>query len=61
MPTRRGPDCGLCAAVDVHYPRTGSVRAAAILAADAAFSHVLAEREMVLTPSSGSYFAPGRE
>ena len=48
MPTRRGPDCGLCAAVDVHYPRTGSVRAAAILAADAAFSHVLAERTAML-------------
>ena len=48
MPTRRGPDCGLCAAVDVHYPRTGSVRAAAVLAADATFSHVLAERTAML-------------
>ncbi len=39
---RRGPDCGVCAAVDVHYLRTGGARAAAVLAADAAFAHVLA-------------------
>ena len=38
------PEFGLCAAVDVHYPRTGGARAAAVLAADAAFAHVLAER-----------------
>jgi deoxyribonuclease V len=37
-------DCGICAAVDVHYLRTGGARAAAVLAADAAFAHVLAER-----------------
>ncbi len=37
-------DCGVCAAVDVHYPNTGGARAAAVLAADAAFAHVLAER-----------------
>ena len=37
-------DCGVCAAVDVHYLRTGGARAAAVLAADAAFAHVLAER-----------------
>jgi deoxyribonuclease V len=30
--------------VDVHYPNTGGARAAAVLAADAAFAHVLAER-----------------
>ena len=35
---------GVCAAVDVHYLSTGGARAAAVLAADAAFAHVLAER-----------------
>ena len=38
------PDCGVCAAVDVHYLRTGGARAAAVLAADAAFAHGMAER-----------------
>ncbi len=40
---------GVCAAVDVHYPSTGGARAAAVLAADAAFAHVLAERTAVLS------------
>ena len=35
---------GVCAAVDVHYLSTGGARAAAALAADTAFAHVLAER-----------------
>jgi len=39
---------GVCAAVDVHYLSTGGARAAAVLAADAAFAHVLAERTAVL-------------
>lgn len=34
----------MCAAVDVDYLSTGEARAAAVLAADAAFAHVLAER-----------------
>jgi deoxyinosine 3'endonuclease (endonuclease V) len=38
----------VCAAVDVHYLRTGGARAAAVLAADAAFAHVLAERTAVI-------------
>ena len=42
------PDFGVCAAVDVHYPRTGGARAAAVLAADATFAHVLAERTAVV-------------
>jgi deoxyribonuclease V len=42
------PEFGVCAAVDVHYPSTGGARAAAILAADAAFAHVLAERTAVI-------------
>jgi deoxyribonuclease V len=42
------PDCGVCAAVDVHYLSTGGARAAAVLAADAAFAHVLAERTAVI-------------
>ena len=37
------PDFGVCVAVDVHYPRTGGARAAAVRATDAAFAHVLAE------------------
>ena len=49
METGGNPDCGVCAAVDVHYPSTGGARAAAVLAADAAFAHVLAERTAVIT------------
>jgi deoxyribonuclease V len=41
---RHTPDRGLCAAVDVQYLSTGGARAAAVLAADAVFAHVLAER-----------------
>lgn len=37
-------DGGVCAAVDVHYLSTGGARAAAVLAADPAFAHPLAER-----------------
>ena len=44
METGRRPDCGVCAAVDVHYLPAGGARAAAVLAADAAFADVLAER-----------------
>ena len=39
---------GVCAAAGVHYLSTGGARAAAVLAADAAFAHVLAERTAVL-------------
>ena len=38
------PEFGVCAAVDVHHLKTGGARAAAVLAAGAVFSHVLAER-----------------
>ena len=38
----------MCAAVDVHYLSTGGARAAAVLAADAAFAHVLARTHAVL-------------
>jgi deoxyribonuclease V len=48
METGRRPDCGVCAAVDVHYLSTGGARAAAVLAADAAFAHLLAERIAVV-------------
>ena len=48
METGGRPDCGVCAAVDVHYLRTGGARAAAVLAADTAFAHVLAERTAVV-------------
>ena len=48
METGGRPDCGVCAAVDVHYLSSGGARAAAVLAADAAFSHVLAERTAVV-------------
>ena len=41
MDTGGHPDCGVCAAVDVHYLATGGARAAAVLAADAAFACVL--------------------
>jgi deoxyribonuclease V len=44
MGTGRHRVHSLCAAVDVHYLRSGGARAAAVLAADTAFEHVLAER-----------------
>jgi len=44
MDTGGPPDCGLRAAVDVHDLSTGGARAAAVLAADATFAHVLAGR-----------------
>jgi deoxyribonuclease V len=47
MGTQRGP--GLFAAADVHYLDSGGARAAAVVAADAAFAHVLAEYT-ALTP-----------
>jgi len=49
METGGHPDCGVCAAVDVHYLSTGGARAAAVPAADAAFAHVLAERAAVVS------------
>ena len=54
MQTGGRPDYGVCAAVDVHYPRTGGAWAAPVLAADAAFARVLAERTAVL-PQVASY------
>ena len=48
METGGRPVCGVCAAVGVHYLSTGGARAAAVLAADAAFAHVLAERTLSL-------------
>jgi deoxyribonuclease V len=48
METGGHPYCGVCAAVDVHYPQTGGARAAAVLAADTAFARVLAEHTAVL-------------
>jgi deoxyribonuclease V len=39
----------LCAAVDVHDLSSGGARAAAVLAADAAFAHVLAGRTAVVS------------
>jgi hypothetical protein len=48
------PVHGRCAAVDVHYPRSGGARAAVVVAADAAFWRVLAERTAVV-PEVGRY------
>jgi deoxyribonuclease V len=49
------------AAADVHYPRGGGARAAAVLAADPAFSVVVAETTAVLAAVApyrpGSFFA----
>jgi hypothetical protein len=53
------PDCGVCAAVDVRYLSTAGARAAAVLAADAAFAHVLTERARGPTP--GSALPAGRD
>jgi deoxyribonuclease V len=48
METGGCPEFGVCAAVDVHYLGTGGARAAVVLAADAAFAQVLAERTAVV-------------
>jgi len=48
MDTGGCPEFGVCAAVDVHYVADGGARAAAVLAADAAFAQVLAEHTAVL-------------
>ena len=48
MGTGKRPDRGLCVAVDVHYLSAGGARAAAVVAADAAFSRVLAEHTVVV-------------
>jgi deoxyribonuclease V len=48
MDTGASPDYGVCAVVDVHYLSTGGARAAAVLAADVGFAHVLAERTAVV-------------
>jgi len=45
---------GLCVAVDVHYLRSGGARAAAVVAADAAFSRVVAEHT-VMVPEVAAY------
>ena len=58
METGGRPDGGVCAAVDVHYLSTGGARAAAVLAADAAFAHVLAERTAVVPLLSGDSAMP---
>jgi len=54
METGGRAHCGVCAALDVHYLSTGGARAAAVLAADAAFAHVLAERSAVI-PRAAPY------
>jgi deoxyribonuclease V len=51
------PVHGLCMAVDVHYLRPGGARAAAVVAADATFARVLAERVAVV-PEVAPY-SPG--
>jgi deoxyribonuclease V len=48
---------GTCAAVDVHYLSTGGARAAAVLAADAAFEHVVAERTAMV--AGAAPYRPG--
>jgi deoxyribonuclease V len=52
------PVHGVCVAVDAHYLGTGAARAAAVVAADPAFSHVLAERTAVV-PETEPY-RPGQ-
>jgi deoxyribonuclease V len=51
---------GVVAAVDVHYPVSGGARAAAVLAVDAAFARVVAERvttvEEVLPYRPGEFY-----
>jgi hypothetical protein len=49
MDTGERPAFGVCATVDVHYLSTGGARAAAVLAADAPFAHLLAEHTAVVS------------
>jgi deoxyribonuclease V len=56
MKTGGRPDCGVCAAVDVHYLSTGGARAAAVLATDAAFAHALAEPTAVAPYRLGEFY-----
>jgi hypothetical protein len=49
METGGRPDRGVCDAVDLHYLSCGGARAAAVLAADAAFAYVLAERTALVS------------
>jgi len=55
-----GPAGGVFAAADVHYLRPGGARAAVVVAADAAFSVVLAERTatvaQVMAYRPGAFF-----
>jgi len=46
--TARRADRGVFVAADVHYLASGGARAAAVVAADAAFSHLVADRAEVL-------------
>jgi deoxyinosine 3'endonuclease (endonuclease V) len=48
METSRRPSGSVFVAADVHYQRSGGAQAAAVVAADAAFPDVLAERTEVL-------------
>jgi hypothetical protein len=60
METGRRPDRGGYAAVDVHYLGTGGARAAAVLAADAAFARRLAGHTAVVpraAPCGGAAFS----
>jgi len=55
------PPGGVFAAADVHYLRSGGARAAVVVAADAAFSVLLAERTatvaQVMAYRPGAFFA----
>jgi deoxyribonuclease V len=57
MGTGRPPCGGPFVAADVHYPRSGGARAAAVVAADAGFSQVLAEH--VATVDEVAPYRPG--
>ncbi len=56
--TDRRPGRGVFVAADVHYLASGGARAAAVVAADAAFSHLVADR-IELVPDVRPY-QPGR-
>ena len=57
MDTGRPSVHGPCVAADVHYLGPGGARAAAVVAADAAFSRVVAERTVVVAEVAG--YRPG--
>jgi hypothetical protein len=60
METGSCPDGGVFVAADVHYLASGSARAAAVVAADAGFSRLVADRVELAGAVAVACTPPGR-